>query len=201
MNWGTTEKAGALLWKLQGPSHHLGPSLLPPDFSLTPLNPCCPNPQHPTDNFLGHTPRISPLLTTTAAVPLGHPGLGSHTAPKTLLLEAAAIEPLADGVPVLRSHSRKATSKTPRTQVHRPPDLCPTSPASLLLFLKHARCASTLGPSISKTCLLTEARPRPGSPPPPAHGFPQHTLIYRWSPLLRGGPEFPLMVPNTAPGT
>ena len=59
------------------------------------------------------------------------PGL-SHS-PKPLLLEAAARESLADGVPVLRSHSRRANSKTLNT------GLPATRP------VPHLSCRSPLG--------------------------------------------------------
>ena len=213
-NWGTAGKAGALLWKLQGPSRHLDPSLLPPDFSLTHLNPCCPHSQHATDNLPGHTPRISPLLTTTRCCATGSPfpGIGSHIALKPLSLEAAAREPLADGVPVLGSHSCRANSKTLNTGPQATqPVLWGTLPAPHLSCCSPLRhipaysskcqaCFHLRALNIQKACLFTEARPLSSSPPPPAHCFPQHTLIYRWSPLVRWGPVFPLMVPNTAPG-
>ena len=92
--------------------------------------PLLPSSTAPQGNLPGHTPRISPLLTTTAAVPLGHPGLGSHTA-----RSHSCLKQQPESHWQMESLCSEAThaEQTARlwTQVYRPPDLCPTSPAAL----------------------------------------------------------------------
>ena len=111
MNWVSLicNQEGWLIRQHSSLQHFRIRVLTDPSPSLTP-----PDATHQRIPLASSSAAIQDLTTShhhrCCATRSPRPGL-SHS-PKPLLLEAAARESLADGVPVLRSHSRRANSKT-----------------------------------------------------------------------------------------